>query len=477
MELSDDCILLWNRAGFGIPLNELNAPRSKETILSSLLRIPDPIALEVVSEEEWQQTNPKALKASGLEGDALQMRLKSFRQKGTELGVLWMQNMVTTDHPFQEKMALFWHGHFATRADNPYFDQVLLQVFRAQGFGNFKELLFAVSQSQGMLKFLNNQQNRKSHPNENFARELMELFTLGRGNYTEKDVKEAARAFTGWGFDEDGAFRINEKQHDPDLKNFLGKSGNFNGEDILNIILEQKQTAHFITAKLYRYFVNEEREDPAVVNELAEIFRHSNYDIRILMRAMLSHESFYAHANRGAHIKSPVELLVGMQRSIPLEFNKDQTLTNLQRILGQQLFYPPNVAGWPGGKSWIDASSLVIRLRLPDAIYGYQQLELRAKEIDAEMMDPNKKPMAPASGKGGQFRVGKADIDWTAYIDYWQPFDEKDLPRKLARFLIAIPIAPDQLNAVVHFSSSKSKEDFIKTLSIRLMSLPEYQLS
>ena len=195
------------------------------------------------------------------------------------------------------------------------------------------------------------------------------------------------------------------------------------------------------------------------------------------MQAIFFSDSFYNNANRGAHIKSPVELLVGMQRTVPIEFVNERTLINLQRVLGQQLFYPPNVAGWPGGKAWIDASSLVIRMHLPAAIYASKELELRAKEIDAEMMDINKKPMLQESRNDGKFKVGKAEADWAAYISYWQGYDEAKLPSLLASHLLAVPVSDQQLATALKYSARGSKADLIKTLTIRLMSMPEYQLA
>jgi len=176
--------------------------------------------------------------------------------------------------------------------NNPKFNRQLLNVIRKNALGNFKELLFEVSKSPAMLQFLNNQQNKKDHPNENFAREVMELFTMGRGNYTENDIKELARAFTGWGYDKEGNFTERPKQHDTGAKTFLGKTGNFTGDDVLNIILEQKATAKFITAKIYKFFVNE-NPDQNNINKLSEELYTSNYDLKKLMQNIFSSSWFY----------------------------------------------------------------------------------------------------------------------------------------------------------------------------------------
>ncbi len=466
--------MLWSRAGFGLPLAALDGHHRFGPDLHALLKATEPEAIELVSLEDYQAASPRAMKAQGLGEPDIKLRQRSFRARTAELGTAWIEEMIRSPYPLQEKMALFWHGHFATRADNPYFDQLLLQQFRRHALGNFGSLLRAVAKSPGMLKFLNNQQNRKAHPNENFAREVMELFTLGRGWYTEQDVREAARAFTGWTFNEDGEFEIRERQHDTGLKRFLGQEGRFGGDDILDLILKQEQTARFITGKIYRYFVNEV-VDEARVSELAARFFRKDYDIGDLMEQIFTADWLYQPSNRGAHVKSPVELLVGLHQQIPFSFEQDKNAGMLLRVLGQQLFYPPNVAGWPGGRDWIDASSLVIRMRLPEAIYGDRELELRAKEIDMEMDAQGK--MSPGSGGEGRFRVGKAEIDWAPFIEHWKTVDEKELPQKLAAYLIPVPLDAAQLDIAVRYSSGTSAEAFIRSLAIRLMSLPEYQLA
>ena len=193
---------------------------------------------------------------------------------------------------------------------NSFFSQELLQIIRTNALGSFADMLKAVSKSPAMLQFLNNQQNKKSHPNENFAREVMELFTMGRGNYTENDVKEAARAFTGWAFNAQGQFVFRKNQHDDGNKTFLGKTGNFDGDDILNMLLEHKQTANYISKKIYRYFVNENIDDR---NQqwLSGRFYSNNYNIAKLLEDIYTSDWFYDEKNIGIRIKSPVELLAG----------------------------------------------------------------------------------------------------------------------------------------------------------------------
>lgn len=203
----------------------------------------------------------KGVQDAGMMQKLTQDQKKMFRKQSVEdlknLNLTWLGEMINSEAQMREKMSLFWHGHFACRVINIYFQQQLLNIIRENALENFGDLLREVSKSPAMLSFLNNQQNKKQHPNENFAREVMELFTMGRGNYTEEDVKESARAFTGWGFNLKGEFVERPFLHDNGNKTFLGKTGNFDGDDIIDILLEQKQTAKFITQKIYRYFVND----------------------------------------------------------------------------------------------------------------------------------------------------------------------------------------------------------------------------
>lgn len=369
------------RAGFGENLPVIHSwmkKRRKAVVRKILLgpedTTPDPV--KVIDETDLPDY--KKQRNMGAEERRMVQRMNADGIK--DLNVMWMYSMINSDHPLREKMALFWHGHFACRTQNVLHNQQLLQVIRQHGLGNFGTLLTEVSKTPAMLAFLNNQQNRKQHPNENFAREVMELFTMGRGNYTEKDVKEAARAFTGWGFDEVGQFQFRKNQHDDNEKTLLGNTGNFDGDDVIKILLEQKQTAKFITGKIYRYFVNDDVDEDKV-NRLADRFHQSNYDLRTLMQEIFLSDWFYDPRNIGNRIKSPVELLVGLRKSIPMQFEQEEAMLVFQRVMGQVLFYPPNVAGWPGGRSWIDSSSLMFRMRVPQIILYSQEFNIRPKEI------------------------------------------------------------------------------------------------
>ena len=389
-----------------------------------------------------------------------------------ELNNLWLNEMINSEAQLQEKMALFWHGHFACRSANPYFDQQYLDIIRKNALGNFGTMLLEVSKTPAMLQFLNNQQNKKDHPNENFAREVMELFTLGRGNYTEQDVKEAARAFTGFGFDKTGEFKFRVQQHDYGTKNFLSNSGDFSGEDILKIILEKKECAYFITKKIYRFFVNDET-DKDIVQQLSEKFYQSGYDIKFLMKEIFTSEWFYMEKNIGVKIKSPVELMVAMFRTIPTVFKNTDSTLFIQRSLGQILLNPPNVAGWNGSRSWIDSSSLLFRMRLPQVIYYDKDIDISPKEITPEMGMQQMKMANDFVVKLASKKLS-ATTDWSAVIKYFS--SSSDILSVITKTILAKMPDAVALKCIQNNADNSTKENQIKSIMIETMSLPDYQL-
>jgi uncharacterized protein (DUF1800 family) len=397
---------------------------------------------------------------------------KQLRKQSVEdlknLNLSWLNQMINSEAQLREKMSLFWHGHFACRVINIYFQQQLLNVIRQNAFGNFGDLLREVSKSPAMLSFLNNQQNRKQHPNENFAREVMELFTMGRGHYTETDIREAARAYTGWGFNVKGEFVKRPFLHDNGSKTFLGKTGNFDGDDIIDIILEQKATAKFITAKIYKYFVNDE-VDNEKVEKLAGKFYRDNYNLRNLMNEIFLSEWFYEEKNIGTRIKSPVELLVGIRRLIPMELEKPEAQLLFQRVLGQVLFYPPNVAGWPGGKNWIDSSALMFRMRLPQIVTNAEEFLITPKDDDDVMMG---KEGVDTSSKTKQLQV---NVDWNSVVKVFDQTSRENLFQMINEIVLQTKSSINP-NVLKRYVDSTSREGFIKSTIIELMSTPEYQL-
>jgi len=333
--------------------------------------------------------NPKLLKNKS-EKQKRDIR-KKWRAQVKTLNYLWFKQMMEKDKGLQEKMTLFWHGHFACRTvDNPYMTLEMNNLLRKNALGNFKDLLFAVSKSASMIDYLHLRQNKKGKANEDFARELCELFTLGRDvDYTEKDVSEIARAFTGWRTDEFGKHIVVERIHDAGVKTVFGKSGNFGGEEVLNMILENKHTADFIVTKLYRFFVRE-TVNPNHIKELSDVFYNANYDITTVMKHLLTADWFYQ--SKGELIKGPIEFLVGLGKMFDLTYPHQKAIQGIQYYLGQVLFDPPNVAGWAGGRHWIDASRFALRIRLASLILnrGYVMDEL-SPELDEMIAKKQKK--------------------------------------------------------------------------------------
>lgn len=403
---------------------------------------------------------------------------KKVQQKNREsirsLNLNWIKVFVNTDAQLREKMAFFWHGHFACRNLNVFYQQGLLDVIRRNALGSFRDMLQEVSKSAAMLNFLNNQQNRKDHPNENFAREVMELFTLGRGNYTENDIKEAARAFTGWTADLKGQFVFRRFQHDFGSKTVLGKTGGFDGDEVLDILLSQKQTAKYLTQKIYRFFVNENIDEERV-NWLADRFYQSTYDIGKLMEDIFTSEWFYDEKNIGAKIKSPIELIAGIQRMLPMELENMEALTFLQRALGQVLFYPPNVAGWPGGKAWIDSSSLMLRMRIPQLINDVDELNVKTKDDDDQMMGRKSSEDGEKMKGIARRSIIRANIDWKQYISHFDKVPKDQLISSLGSNLLQSKSSVSN-ELIKQHADASSRESFIRSATLQLMSTPEYQL-
>ncbi len=393
---------------------------------------------------------------------------KKSRDEIRHLNLAWLDRMVSGEQMLREKMAFFWHGHFAARTQNSLFTQHLVNSIREHALTDFGTLLRAVSKSPAMLAFLNNQQNRKQRPNENFAREVMELFTLGRGQYTETDVKEAARAFTGWQFDRDGTFRFRANFHDEGEKTVLGVSGKLTGDDVIDILLKKPETAEFVTRKIWRFFVSEQI-DEAMVKKLSTRFFKSGYDIAALMHEIFSADFFYESRHIGCRIKSPVELMVGIRRILPMQMGNPDIQLQMQRVLGQVLFYPPNVAGWPGGKDWIDGASLMYRMQIPRMVASREMPSIRAKEDDDMEMGMGRRYERRA------MRPLDVRVDWNQHFSSMAKVKREELLTATASLLWQTSNLPDAPMLEKYLDTS-TRETYIQSSFIRLMGSPEYQL-
>src|SRR6266849_8308829 len=379
---------LLNRAGFGGTPHEIErlaklGPAGAVASLVDYEQTPDP-----TPDPAWAKPDPERMqKLAALRQAKAEERQQLFMeerrlqwQRMSELRGWWLGRMANGPRPLQEKLTLFWHGHFATSAQkvrDAYLMWLQNDTFRRNAAGNWLTILTEVTKDPAMLIWLDQTQSRKAHPNENYAREVMELFTLGEGHYTERDVTEAARAFTGLVCD-----RLGQQSdyrpfiHDQGLKTVLGKTDPLTWVDVLDQIAVQPQAARYITAKLWRFFASENPSDELVAR-LAETFRRANGQFKPLLRAMFRSEEFYADSVVRNQVKSPVQWLVGSVRVLERELPPAPVCANFLTNLGQDLFAPPNVKGWDGGIAWITTNNLLARYNQAEKlVYGKNQLQL-----------------------------------------------------------------------------------------------------
>ena len=453
--------LFW-RAGMGLSPAELieREGRSHAELVDELFpgsNTWEPIAVGHVNTTREQYRRMKPTEQARLR--------RANRQNTILLNLRWFERLTGPEDRLREKMALFWHGHFACWSHWSRGNEHYMNTLREHALGNFGELLKAVSRAPAMLEYLNNQQNRKDAPNENFAREVMELFTLGRGHYTEQDIQEAARAFTGWGFDRaSGDFEFREQWHDGGEKTFRGATGNFDGDAILDAILADPQCALFICRKIYRGFVNVEVDDD-FVQRMAHRFRESGLDIEDLLRFVFMSEEFMSPHNRGARIKSPIDLLAGIGRLFSVNYLDDDTPIFLQHALGQVLLRPPSVAGWTEGRGWIDSNSLMLRIKLPSALLNNGVLdaddpEEAPEDVDLQMQGAGDAPMRDVRG-----RILKVASDRAALL---AQLPKACTDRELCDLLLQVDPTPALLAELA------GRDDMDRVLLI--LSSPEYQL-
>jgi uncharacterized protein (DUF1800 family) len=362
----DDARHLLTRTGFGATPAEISqyTGLARADAVDRVLRTPRTTPSTTppawaTSNEPLRPPRPEAM---------TEAERKAFQQQnvkqGLELRAWWVEEMLVTPSPISERMTLFWHNHFVSSQQKVRLARLMYTqnaTLRANALGNFGTLLHAVARDPAMVIYLDSVQNRKGTPNENFAREVMELFTLGEGHYMEQDIKEAARAFTGFSIDrESGTYVFRPRLHDDGVKTIFGRTGNFDGNDVIDLLLARPETSEFIVAKLWREFVSPE-PDPRVVKRIARDFRDTRYDLRVAVRELLLTDAFWSEANRGTLVKSPVELVVGTLRTLSLTPESALPFAVAAAGMSQNLFSPPNVKGWPGGEAWINTNTLLAR--------------------------------------------------------------------------------------------------------------------
>jgi uncharacterized protein (DUF1800 family) len=384
----------------------------------------------------------------------------------------WLYKMIHSNQPLREKLTLFWHGHFASGLDkvrNGFALQQQNQLFRQRSLGNFQQFVLAVAQNPAMLRYLDNDENVKAHPNENFARELMELFTMGvHGGYSERDIQESARAFTGWTASrpkkrDDYSAAINpqfvfdQKNHDSGNKTFLGQSGNFDGADIVRIVSQQPSTPYFIGGKLWRFFISE-NPTQAELDALNAVWQKSNGNLREIMRFMLTSEAFYTAENRYTLIKSPLEYVVGTVRSSELQLEAKQ-IQGLLGILAQQSqipLYPPNVKGWDGGLDWIADTTLLNRLTFIGALNSGMLAGARLQRKDVKT----------TANQGS-----KVNLNWPTGTNTAETID------LLGRTFLGQVPSGSLRRALEAYAKNRNSPEVVRGMAYLVLASPQYHLA
>jgi uncharacterized protein (DUF1800 family) len=469
---------LLNRAGFGGRPAEIEAAvkAGLEKTVEQLINFES--EPEASTNPDWAKADPEKFKRLREYRDAdpekrkqmQRMQQREQRERIVELRQWWLQRMVSGRRPLQEKLTLFWHGHFATSAQkvkDAYLMWKQNDIFRRNAAGNWLTMLEQVSKDPAMLLWLDQAQSRKEHPNENFAREVMELFALGEGNYTERDVTEAARALTGWSFERGTQeFTFRPAAHDRGAKTILGRTGNFNGDDVLKIIANQPQSARFIATKLWRFFAEDNPPD-AIVNILAAQLQASKLELKPVLRTMFMCEAFYAPSVIRNQVKSPTQWLVSSVRLLERDLPPPMIAMNSMRTLGQELFAPPNVKGWDGGLAWITTNNLLSRYNMS----AYLVLG------ENPMLPPPGKGKKPARPRERRFRPG-APTQVTKIFSDEERSTKPKLVAGLERRFIQGPLKERQQRALVDYLDglgSLDEEDILHAIRL-VMSTPEFQL-
>ena len=486
---------LYRRAGFGAGRAELTAAVEKGLDATlDLFLTGDKSLIEIVVRDMKKKVKK------------LDLYEETFRNTGDQqsndgkpqvLRAWWAYCMYHTAHPLREKMTLFWHNHFATsvaKVDRPSLMYAQNQLLRKHALGKFRPFLLDISRDPAMIVWLDNNSNVKGQPNENYAREIMELFSLGVGNYTEKDIQEAARAFTGWHTNGTAmATSSTLREHDDGAKTVLKQTGNWNGDDVVRIILDQPQASRFLVRKLYRYFISETQEPPAALLEpLAEMFRNSDYDIAALMKTMLGSQHFFSEYAFRQRVKSPAEFVIGAVRAVIHTPEGERSpkvptgpLVNRMSAMGQELFAPPNVKGWPHGKAWLNTSTVLARNNFAEQVaFGHIGEEGPEVAYEIETVPPPP-PGAKPAGNPPPVPDGP---DPYAFFDPANLVKQAELtePAKIVDFLIETFLqgdapAPARAKLLAFVGQGKPKDKAlnrrIREATHTIMCMPEYQLA
>jgi uncharacterized protein (DUF1800 family) len=478
---------LLNRAAFGGTPSEIETARKKG--LATMVRELVDVRSEAANVPPPAWAHPRNIREIRMEIKGAKDRGENFQEKARQLRMMegeeilglrhwWLDRMMNGRATLLEKMTLFWHGHFATsvqKVRDGYFMWLQNDTLRRNALGNFGALVKKISRDPAMMIYLDLQQSRKEHPNENWARELMELFTVGIGNYSEQDIRESARAFTGYRIDmTTQQFRFAPFQQDKGVKNFMGRTGAFSGDDIIDILRQQPACAQFIGRKLWRYFV-EDDPSPQVVDVIAERIRARNYDMRPVLREMFSSAEFYSDRVMRTQIKSPVQYIVQTSKLLEGQLPSPIVAQNAMRQMGQILFAPPNVKGWDGGRTWISTSTLLFRYNFANYL------------INGDAILPANAPQHRQGADGGFRRsmqlaeqIHRDPVD----ISKLAPAELRDKPRELVDLLSTRLFqkrpSEKETNAFMEYLEARkpdTSDETMRGLVHLMMSTPLFQLA
>jgi uncharacterized protein (DUF1800 family) len=483
---------LLNRAGFGGPPAAIQnlADLSQAQAISSLLdyeQIPDSTPAPDWAHPEpdrlaqLRQVNQTGTPDAKRQANQAENKMQYLRM--VELRGWWLNRMAKGPRPFQEKMTLFWHGHFATsieKVHDAYYMWRQNELFRRLATDNWLRLLIEMGKDPAMLVWLDQAESRKEHANENFAREVMELFALGIGHYTEKDVTEGARALTGWSLDrQTQRFVYRPAFHDDGDKTFLGMTGNLTGEDVLAQIVAQPQSAKFITGKIWNFFAGQ-MPSPDLNEALAAELRYHGNNFKPFLQVMFASEEFYSPDIVRNEVKSPVQWLVGTSRMMESDLPPALISMAMLRTLGQDLFAPPNVKGWDGGLSWITTNTLLARYNEAETLVQGSFAPLQGADFSLKGNGQNKK-----NPDGGQrmeklaqhIHIGGVDVNKILTPDERQ--DKDSIVAAVEHRLLQSDLSSDQEAALREFLDSRTQlaDADILTVIRLVMATPSYQVT
>jgi uncharacterized protein (DUF1800 family) len=435
---------LYRRAAFGATWSELEEglKAGPERVVDNLLKGKD-------GQEAFdRQTAPLAQSINRANNGAL---ARSW----------WLYRMLYSPHPLQEKLTLFWHNHFATsnaKVNNAGFMLGQYELMHRHALGSFRDLLQEMSRDPAMMVWLDTSQSKKRMPNENYARELMELFSLGIGHYTEKDIREAARAFTGWEI-KGGKGLFNPQQHDDSAKTVLGQTGKWTGADIVRICLEQSSAPSFMVGKLYRFLVSDTvPATPELLEPLTTEFRKSDYSFGALVERVLRSNLFFSPTAYRGRVKAPVDFAVGIVHALEGRIGGSALAQSLEE-LGQNIFYPPSVKGWDGGQTWLNGQTLLTRQNLALAMTSTEDARFGRRTDPAALVQ--------------KYGV-KSD---TEVVDFFlRLFLQGDVAADARAKLVEYQQRSQKQTVPVYWTKQDAADHSIRTLCHLVLTLPEFQL-